>query len=176
MQFWLNRETRTTRKYTVVEARAAWARALKINLGTAETIIHSLELELGNFLKLFDDYPSLGGYLDTQLYPFRLRFLLLLLLYNSQVFQDTLRLFNRKRFSPSFWNERFTSKWNVLKSYSHFLHWSVENFSTRRDAFYSSRLSLKKILPFRKRSSNADLAEIVLSRFCKSSNFQNFID
>ena len=152
------------------------SRFKKINLGTAETIIHSLELELGNFLKLFDDYPSLGGYLDTQLYPFRLRFLLLLLLYNSQVFQDTLRLFNRKRFSPSFWNERFTSKWNVLKSYSHFLHWSVENFSTRRDAFYSSRLSLKKILPFRKRSSNADLAEIVLSRFCNSSNFQNFID
>ena len=132
------------------------------NLGTAETIIHSWGLELGNF-KLFWRLSKFSrrilGYTTVSIPRFVFYFF----------YCSTISKFSRtrygcsiafKRFFSPFWNERFTSKWNVLKSYSHFLHWSAENFSTRRDAVFSRlSLSLKRILPFRKRSSTADLAK-----------------
>ena len=131
------------------------------NLGTAETIIHSWGLELGNF-KLFWRLSKFSrrilGYTTVSIPSFFYFF-----------YCSTISKFSRtrygcsiafKRFFSPFWNERFTSKWNVLKSYSHFLHWSAENFSTRRDAVFSRlSLSLKRIPPFRKRSSTADLAK-----------------
>ena len=64
------------------------------NLGTAETIIHSWGLELGNF-KLFWRLSKFSRTWIHNCIHSKVRFLLLLLLYNFQVFQDTLRLFNR---------------------------------------------------------------------------------